>query len=303
MTTESKELTLVDRIANDLIPNDGSAIKVPLSSVFGKGVLTKTESFGGRSLVENADRVDRAIEEMRPLHNIWNHSHSQWDWKHITLSWYSDYGNMKKIEAEMQRKRAALNETKWRIIKNEIKMKKLEEELAMLNPEADYWRIIDLKVKITEHREGIAEGIIMVEGAMKDVLALKDLYDSLKERVSNFTEEDFEKEESKSHLKRSVSQCLRDIRQFGFITKGEQEYLEQIGVNPGKALVLFRKYIEAEANDDAWDNSNLIKFIEDFVNDMIDNHKVDYHRILAMGFRQEPIAELGYTKPVAIKED
>jgi chromosome segregation ATPase len=301
MTTENRELTIVDRIAKDLVPSDGSAVKVPLSSVFGKGPLAKVESFGGRSLVENAERTDQAIEEMKPLHNIWNHSHSQWDWKHITLSWYSDYGNMKQIEAEMQRKRAALNDVKWRMIKNEIKMKKLEEELASLDPEKDYWRIIDLKVKITEHREGIAEGTIMVEGAMKDVLALKDLYDSLRERVANFTEEDFEKEESKSHLKRSVSQCLRDIRQFGSITKGEQEYLEQIGVNPGKALVLFRKYVEAQ--DDAWDNTNLIKFIEDFVDDMIDNHKVDYKRILTMGFRTEAIPELGYTKPVAIKED
>ena len=302
MTTESKELTLVDRIATDLISPDAK-IKVPLSSVFGKGALTKAESFGGKSLIENAELTEQAIEKMRPLHSVWNHSHSQWDWKHITLSWYSDYANMKQIEAEMQRKRAALNETKWRFIKGEVKMRKLEEELASLDPVADRWRMIDLKIKIAEHKEGLDEGMTMVEGAMKDVLALSELYEDLKARVANFTEEDFEKEESKTHLRRSVSQCLRDIRQFGSITKGEQEYLEQIGVNPGKALILFRKYVEAEAQDNAWDNTNLIKFIEDFVDDMIDNHKVDYKRILSMGFRTDAIPELGYTKPVAIKED
>jgi hypothetical protein len=205
---------------------------------------------------------------------------------------------MKQIEAEMARKRAALNEAKWRQVKNEIKLKKMEEEISKEN--LDYWREIELKVKIAELQEGLADGAYYIEGAMKDVLAINEIYEQLKERVGNFTEQDVEIEESKSHLRRSVSQCLRDIRQFGTITKGEQEYLEQIGVNPGKAMILFRNYVEEEARSESWDNTALITFIDDFVNDMIDNKKVDSKRIVAMGFRHDPTPGINYNKSVAL---
>lgn len=296
--SDSKSLTLIDKIAkNDPLVVNGSENKVPLSFVFGRGISTKTESFGGRTLIQNAELVDKAINNTRELQDVWNHSHSQWDWKHITLSFHSDFRNMKQIEAEMSRKRQALNEAKWRQVKNEIKIKKLEEELTGDN--IDYWRQIDIKVKITELKEGIAEGTSYIEGAMKDILAINDIYEQLKARVSNFNEEDFEKEESKSHLKRSLIQCIRDVRQFGCITKGEQEYMEQIGVNPSKMQALIRKYVEEELKAETWDTTGLINFVNEVVNDLIDNKKVDVIRMKLMGFDHEPAKGINYDKKVA----
>lgn len=297
----NNELTIIDHFKNDIVIKDGSEYKIPLATVFGKGSFPKQESFGGLTLAENAKRTDLAIDNMKSLLNIWNHSHSQFDWKHIVMSFYSPWRNMEQVEAEMSRKRAALNEAKWRQVRNEIELKKCIEQLEKGNLE--YWDEIDLKVKIAEMQEGLADGTQYIEGAMKDVLALHDIYESLKKEVANFTEEDMEKEEAKCHLMRSVSQCLRDIRQFGTITKGEQEYLEQIGVNPGKAMLLFRRYVEEEAKMDSWDNTGLLQFINDFATDMIDNHKVDAKRILAMGFRHEAVGDIGYSKPVAVKEE
>lgn len=297
--SSNTELTIVEKIKNnDLVVSDGSEHKVPMSYVFGRGISTKTESFGGRSLSENAVITDKAIAEMQPLQKVWNRSHSQWDWKHITFSFHSDFRNMKQIEAEMSRKRAALNEAKWRQVKNEIKIRKLEEQLEAGN--LDYWQEIDIKVKLAELKEGIAEGTEYIEGAMKDVLALHSIYEQLKAKIANFTEEDFEREESKSHLKRSLVQCIRDVRQFGTITKGEQEYMEQIGVNPAKIQILIRNYIEDEKKSEDWSTDGLFKFVQIVVDDLIDNKKVDVKRMAAMGFDSNPSVGISYDKHVAL---
>lgn len=293
------ELSVIEEIRRDVVIKDKNEYKVPISTVFGRGTLAKAESFGGVSLQENARRTDVAIKNMQELQDVWNHSHSQWDWKHITFSYGSDFRNMKQIEAEMSRKRSALNEAKWRQLKNEIKIRKLEEELE--KPQ-DYWKEVELKVKLLELKEGMAEGTAYIEGAMKDVLAINELYEQLKSRISNFDEVDFESEESKSHLKRSMMQCIRDVRQFGAITKGEQEYLEQIGVNPAKMQILMRQFVEKESQSDSWDTTMLVEFVNDVVNDLIDNHKVDVVRMRLFGFEHDPKLGISYDKKVATQK-
>ena len=218
-------------------------------------------------------------------------------WKHLNLSYHSPHKNMRQIAAEMNRKKAALNEAKWRQVKNEVKMKKIQEELD--GGKCDYWREVDLTVKLTELREGLAEGIVTIEGAMKDVLVLNELYEQLKSKVSNFSEIDIEMEESKTHLKRSIVQSIRDVRMSGAITKAEQEYLEQIGVNPMKMQNLIRQYVKQEEESTSWDNKGLYDFVDGIVKDLIDNHKVDIVRMEYMGFDSKPVENMSYDTTVA----
>jgi len=96
-------------------------------------------------------------------------------WKHLNLSWLSPMKNMRQISAEISRKKGALNEAKWKHVQNEIKIKKIEEELS--KPELlEYWREVDLKVKLAQLQEGLAESSTAIEGAMKDLLALNELF-------------------------------------------------------------------------------------------------------------------------------
>ena len=236
MTDKTKnDVTIYEEIVKDLaIVSDKTQFHVPIEKVFGAGTLANTESFGGRSLSENTALVDQAIENTNELQNVWNRSHSQWDWKHLNLHYHGDFKNVRQLAAEVTRKKQALNEAKWKHVKNEISIKKLEEKLE--SDKLEYWQEIDYKIKLAEKRESMATGMVYIEGAMKDLLALNELYEQMKDKFDGFTEDDFEREESKSHLKRSVVQCIRDVRQTGSITKGEQEYLEQIGVNPTRML-------------------------------------------------------------------
>jgi hypothetical protein len=95
-------------------------------------------------------------------------------------------------------------------------------------------------------------------------------------------------EESKSHLKRSLVQCIRDVRQGGSITKGEQEYMEQIGVNPMKVQKAIRIYVASEEEDESWDVSNLHAFVDNMTNELIDFYKVDQKVLELKGFDPEP---------------
>ena len=300
MTDETEQttgLTIFEELKQDLTVKDGSEFTVPLSTIFGKGTVAKTESFGGLSLAENAQKVDLAIANTKDLQNIWNRSHTQWMWKHLNLSYLDPHKNMRQIAAEVARKRQALNEAKWNQIKTEVKIKKIEEQLAA--PEnLDYWAEVDLNIKLAEHREKLAEGMSYVEGAMKDILALNELFEQLKRKTDTFNELDIEKEESKVHIKRSIVQCIRDVRQSGFISKGEQEYLEQIGVNPSKMMMKIKEYVQQEARQESWDVAILHEFVEKAASELIDNFKVDQVRMTLMGFDSNPVEDIIYQKDI-----
>jgi hypothetical protein len=298
--TEAKntEIAIFEEIRKDLALS--SELKVPMSYVFGRGTVKAENSFGNTSLLVNSTKVDKAIQNVEELQSIWNHSHSQWTWKHLNLSYHAPYKNMRQIAAEMAKKKAALNEAKWKHVETEIKIRKIEEELQTEG--LDYWREVELKVKLTKLREGLAEGMTYVEGAMKDVLTLNALYDQLKEKISGFSEHDIEMEETKSHLKRSIVQCIRDIRQSGSISKGEQEYVEQIGVNPMKLQTLLRAYVENEAKQESWDVSGLYEFVDKVADELADVYNVDKVRMKLQGFKSDPIEEFSYSNKVALLE-
>lgn len=295
---EKNELALYETVTKDIVATPPQEYNLPMSQVIGKGLAVKEESFGGRSLQENALMVDKAIVNTNELQNIWNHSHSQWTWKHINLSYHSPWKNMRQIAAEVSSKKRALNEAKWRQVENEMKMRKLEESLAD-EAQLEYWEAVKLKIKLAKMKEGIAEGTVVIEGAMKDVLALNDMYEQLKDKVSDFSEADVEREESKAHLKRSLVQCIRDVRQSGSVTKGEQEYLEQIGVNPGKMQRMIKDYVKDEEKAEDWTSKGLYEFVDHVVEELIDVVEVDKIRMDLMGFEHEAKNEISYDTKIA----
>ena len=299
---QNTHLAIFEELKQDLVVKDGSEFTVPLSTIVGKGTVAKTQSFGGVSLAENAAKTDLAIANTKDLQNIWNRSHTQWMWKHLNLSYLDPHKNMRQIAAELAKKRQALNEAKWRQIKTEVKIRKIEEKLA--DPSTlDYWAEIDLNVKLAEYKEQLAEGMSYVEGAMKDILALNELYEQLKNKTSTFNELDIEKEESKVHIKRSIVQCIRDVRQYGYISKGEQEYLEQIGVNPSKMLIKIKEYIQEEIKQESWGVAILHEFVEKAASELIDNYEVDKIRLSLMGFDDAPIESITYVQDFSPSKD
>lgn len=294
---ETTQVAVFEEIRKNTELATQNDLKVPMAMVFGHGTIGNIESFGGSTLLENTLKVDQALQNTEELSNVWNRSHSQWTWKHLNLTYHSPFKNMRQISAEMSNKKKALNHAKWNYIKTEVKIKKLEEKLE--NPKIEYWTEVETKIKLAEKKENLVEQMKYIQGAMKDVLALNDMYEQLKSKVNSFSEEDFEKEEAKSHLRRSLVQCLRDVRMSGHITKGEQEYLEQIGVNPSKVQHLLRNYVNEETSVETWDVSSLYKFVDDLTDELIDIHKVDHKVLDLRGLDNDSNPLLSYDKKLA----
>jgi len=276
------EVTIKKENKQDLVDVAEEARGKSIAEVFMATNLAEVKSFGGLTIAENAKKVDLAIANVAETERIWNRSHSQWTWRHINLSYAAPMKNLRQVSAEMTRKREALEEAKWNYLKNEIKLKQKEERLAK---EKDPLKSQLIEIDIAQLKSGMANGMKYVEGAMKDVLTLSNLYDDLKDKFSDYTEEDFEKEEARSHLKRSMVQCLRDVRQSGRITKGEQEYLEQIGVNPGKITLDMLAYLEYEQKIEDYTVKPMYEFLDDMCTKLLDQLQVDKVRMELQGLR------------------
>jgi hypothetical protein len=303
MSEEKKnEVAVFEQIRRDL-STQKDAYKVPMSMVFGRGTVGDISSFGNRTLSQNAEMIESAIDSATELQNIWNRGHTQWTWKHINLNNISTWDNIRQVSAELANKKTALNEAKWRHVEAELKMRKLEDELQKGNESGklDYWREVEIKVKLAKYKEQMAEGMTYIEGAMKDCMVLDKLYGELKERISNFNEADYEKEESKNHLRRALLQSLRDVRMTGAITKGEQELMEQIGVNPTKLQKLLRAYIASEETQETWGVDGLYEFVYKLADELIDEHKIDQLKMQLQGFSQNPWEEFTYLNRIGQK--
>ena len=249
--------------------------------------LPAIPSFGGNTLPENVEKAETALAELEPLGKIWNHSHSQWMWRHLNLSSFSPIKNLRQISAEISRKKSALIEVKFSYYRKQISLEKINQ---LLDESEEGLERTELQVDKAEIESGMAGTRLAIEGALKDVLTLHDLYLQIKEQTGEITEADAEAVESLTHLQRSIQQCLRDIRQFGSITKGEQEYLEQIGVNPSKMQHTLQAYLEEEERSD-WSTAGLAKFVQELSDELINVYKVDITRMKVQGFDSNPKLE------------
>ena len=199
-------------------------------------------SYGGKSLQTNLKAADETIAKLNYTNKIWNKSGSQWMLKHLTCSQADGWLRLRQIGAEMSRKRMALNEAKFGYLKKKMKIGVKREEMDDASP-ANY-RL--LEVEIMELESQMQEVMVKVEGALKEVQTLSGMHDSLKEHLGEISEEEFEKAQTKGHIKRAMQQSIREVRECGRIKTGNQEYLEQSGVCVTHAFGLITDYLEQE---------------------------------------------------------
>ncbi len=259
------------------------------------GDIANTPSFGGLTLAENAKKAQNAINKMAETERVWNRTKTEWIWKHGNMCYYDDLGNMRQISAELASKRHALDEAKWRCLKNEAKMEikreKLESETSPAKRKL-------LEIEIAELQEGFASGMKYIEGAFKDVLTLEKLYDQIMERIGSFSEEEVEAQEAKHHIMLSVSQALRDVRETGKIFKGNAEYMEWIGLNVSKVEEDLRKAVEYEKTCNSYDGT----YIKEFVTKMADDlYEISNKRAEVMGFTRDDQFDrtIAYSKQIS----
>ena len=221
--------------------------------------LVKHKSYGGKSLQENLENAERAIDKVKYTEKIWDRSRSQWILKFLTCSNADGWLRLRQIGAEMCRKRMALSEAKFGYMKSLTEAKIKREE--MLEEDNENKKLL-LEIEAAQKEAGAAETLIKVEGALKEVETLAQMHDSLKEKLGDITEEEFEKAQTRSHIKRAVSQATREVKEVGKIKCGNAEYLEQSGVCTTAVLKDIFIFLEEESQAGVEDTSMLHAFLD-----------------------------------------
>jgi hypothetical protein len=221
-----------------------------------KDLFPETASYGGKSLAVNIENAELAIANVQYTERIWDRSRSQWMLKHLTCSQADGWMRLRQISAEMTSKRLALNAAKFSYLKSNAEIEVKREEMDTASP-ANY-RL--LEIEIMELESQTQEVLVKVEGALKEVQTLSEMHDSLKEHLGEINEEEFEKAQTKGHIKRAMQQATREVRECGRIKTGNQEYLEQSGVSPTYALKEIQKFLKQE--EQATNTTMLYDFLE-----------------------------------------
>jgi len=230
---------------------------------FGDVSIEKYQSYGDKSLVQNLQNAETAINKVKYTERIWDRSRSQFMLKHLTCSQADNWTRLRQVSAEMANKRMALNEAKFGYMESQVKIKmkrkKFEEETDPLKKEL-------LEIQTAKMESQSSEVLVKVEGALKEIETLATMHDQLKEIIGDVSEEEFEKAQVQSHIKRAMTQSVREVRERGAIGCGNQEYLEQVGVSVTSALKEIRDFLQQEASTNVANTSLLHSFVDDFAN-------------------------------------
>ena len=231
--------------------------------------LGERKSFGGKSLAQNIVDTNASALKVKPLEEIWNRSRSQMTIKYLTCSLADDWMRLRQISAEMADRRSAFDHSKFSYMREMNEVDILRKSL----PQTTGLQARRIQIDMAEKEYTCDDMLNKMEGAMKEIQTLGNMYDSLVERMGDINEENFENAEVKGHIKRAVMQGIREMRMHGFIKTGNQEYLDQLGVSVGAARKEILKFLEEERDSGVKDTSLLHKFLDDFADRYADGAK------------------------------
>tara|TARA_R110000824_G_scaffold188231_1_gene369574 strand:+ start:83 stop:895 length:813 start_codon:yes stop_codon:yes gene_type:complete len=222
-------------------------------------------SFGNKTFLDNLKQADLAIKEIDQEQKNFNHSHSQFSWKHFIINGQqSKSRSIRQVASEIQSKKSALIENKYKIILDQNEADRFE-NIAVT--EKDHYQKTMYIIKAEQLRKNLENTIMYFEGALKDVMTLSAIYKDLTKDFK--TEEDFENAENDYWIRRLVTQSIWDYRAEGRIRIGNQEALEQIGINVTRLSQDVFTFInsELEGKDVTTENMNI------FLDECVDKYK------------------------------
>jgi len=221
--------------------------------------IAQHKSYGGKTLQQNLDNAEKAIDKVRYTERIWDRSKSQWMLKFLTCSNADGWLRIRQISAQMFSRRVALSEAKFGYMKKLTEAKIRRDEI--LEEKSENKKLL-LEIEAAEFEFQAAEVLVKMEGALKEVETLAQMHDELKEKLGDVTEEEFEKAQTKAHIKRATMQAVRDVKHTGKIGVGNAEYLEQAGLSTSAIQKEILVFIEKESMSGISNTSMLHQFLD-----------------------------------------
>jgi hypothetical protein len=257
----STELTRQET-ENSLISKENNLLEKFTTTAFHK--ITTRAGYEDFSLTTIDDaRMNLISERMGEINrglNAFAKTNTQFVSLALTLSEATPERNIRQIHAQLETKRGALSESQFRLLKqqNDLKRKILRRQEIVeatigqgtkyptaVHKELDLERI---DIEIEETKSKMVDGRVHIEQAIKEIGMYQDAYDDIVEHfgLQNWDEVDMEESDVKYNLLRCFFQSLRSCRQIGHINEPNQEWLEQLGINPSFVQFEILAFLETE---------------------------------------------------------
>ncbi len=206
----------------------------------------------------------------------------------MALSAQTPLRNIRHLLARIERSYQACKEAEYKLKKLSLRKETKERDR---DKEKDELKKKILEIEIEEISHKIKSAMFYFEGAVKKIQhnynCIQQIMDA--KGYSSFDEIDFEKEEEEYHIKTAINQSVRCVRQTGRIDLGNQEYLEQCGINPAMVQHEILVFLQTEQSEIKHNTaSKTTRRLYEFIDKMYNKFK---------GQSEKRIADLGVKKP------
>lgn len=190
--------------------------------------------------------IKDSLPEVQRSTSLFGKTQSQFMDNMLTVSAMTPLRNLHQILAQMVKTRDAIKEANFKLKKKEIeaKIKRVEE-----SKETDELKKELLANEAAELEAGAESSKIYLSGAIRALANYTAQYNSIMEinKLQNFSEEDFEKEEERYHIMKAFEQALGAARsRGGTIDEGNHIYFSQVGINGAHAQFRITEYLNGE---------------------------------------------------------
>ena len=234
----------------------------------------------GKFFTFNEEKIQKIADEMPAINRalrVFGRKNTQTTNKLMTLTMLagtSPYRVIRQCLAQIENRRNALKEARFKLLKDRIKLEKLEKELDQIEDKNSY----DYKMKLIRKEEllsRIADSSLFIEGALKDIASFQSAYKQICKAHNipeDWDEKDMEQAEIKHHIRMAFLLGYRDIMAHGRLGMGTLEYLQQFGIHPNRALNEIVEYVNSCQED--YDG------LEIFLDRMYEKYKDEYKKVL-----------------------
>ena len=236
------------------------------------------------------ERVKKALPALDAHARIFDRKNSQTTLKLMTLTMLngqSPLRMLRQITAEVEKRKNALYDAQHVIAVNQEKIDKLEEKKDLTLAE---------KAELIKIRHEVSMINNKANGTLKDIATLADAYDNImsNNNIENWTEEDFENEEKKHHVRRGFEMMYRNLIEFGGGKESTLEYMQQYGVHCQIAIAEVTGYINLVntlvQKLETLDSSHL----ENFLDEMRDKYANNADKVSSRLFGRDGIINKAY---------
>ena len=210
----------------------------------------------------------------------------------------STYRILRQLLAQIERKQNAITENFFRLSKQQVKLEKLFRKLEETEDDLDKKLVmIDIQKLVIE----ITNAMSYLEAAIKELGAQVEDYEHIKKSKGiddNWSEEDFEKEEIKHHIRNAFRLGIRDHMVHGRLGMGTVEYFEDFGISYMEAAFHIRNFVDKcnlnlnkinQKMKNISDEKEKLKYVieqlpdydllQDFISEMAELYKDHYKKV------------------------